>query len=178
MGVYYSKGEHAFEYQQLKKWTKKENCVVIGDSDADGSLLEGGYMETIRFKSNVCVIVFDNRNSIFGGYYQVPISEENTYTTDNDAFVFSFITPRGSSIPLRHRIFYSKKDRATYYSTTEGNKYFSFGNSDLTIYPNKSGSSYLSTYQRTTCSSLSGEATFKITRLILAQMFNDEAEII
>ena len=73
----------------LKQWTGKTRATIVYDSDVD-VFTHTGLFNKVLGKKNVALIGFTTDGDVFGGFYNVAVTEQGQDFNDPNMFVFSF----------------------------------------------------------------------------------------
>ena len=77
------------ECQQIEQWTNKKCSTLLFDSNKDNwNIKTSIFDDRIKGKYNLLIVIEDDQNNKFGGYITQPI-QQNTWTSDKQAFLFS-----------------------------------------------------------------------------------------
>ena len=96
----------------LKSWTGKANATIIFDSDVD-EYTDDGLFKKVKGKRNVALVAFTADGDVFGGFYNVAVTEQNNKFYEPNMFVFSFESHGRCMTPQR---FVVKEDKRRYKS--------------------------------------------------------------
>ena len=91
----------------LKRWTGKTRARVVFDSMVDEFTHDGLFM-TILGKPNIAVVGFTTDGDVFGGFYNVAVTEQHKLFYDPTIFAFSFESHGRCMTPQR---FVAKEER-------------------------------------------------------------------
>ena len=126
----------------LRRWTGTHDAAVLFDSDRD-EFTGRGFFAAVVARPNVAVVAFTTDGDVFGGFYSVPVMEENTAFPDASICAFSFESHGRCVTPKRFVVKKAKKNKArVVVSTTypEGFVSFHVGMSSFSIGNERSGS--------------------------------------
>ena len=87
----------------LKQWTAHTAATVVYHSGVD-PFTPAAFFEGIRGRPNVALITTTTDGDVFGAFYSVPISENETDVHDPSAFVFSLESHGRCETPQRFPI--------------------------------------------------------------------------
>ena len=73
----------------LKEWTGKTCSTIIYDSTVD-EFTDQGLFEKIKGKRNVAMIATTTDGDVFGGFFNVAVTEQDEFFMDPNIFIFSF----------------------------------------------------------------------------------------
>ena len=79
----------AGQIQTLRRWTGREKAAIVYDSEVD-AFTDDGIFAKLKNKPHIAVIGFTTDGDVFGGYYSVPVKEQNERYYDPSIFAFSF----------------------------------------------------------------------------------------
>ena len=110
----------------LKEWTGKASATIVYDSTVD-EFTDQGLFNKVRGKRNIALVVFTADGDVFGGFYNVAVTEQRKVFKGPDMFVFSFESRGRCETPQRFAV--KKKVRiAKYVNFLKNNSYGSFIN--------------------------------------------------
>ena len=75
--------------ETLKEWTGKSRTTTIFDSTID-EFTDECLFQKVRDKPNIAVIATTTDGDVFGGYYNVAVTEQDEHFWDPNLFIFSF----------------------------------------------------------------------------------------
>ena len=84
----------------LKEWTRKESANIIYDSTVD-EFTDQGLFDKVKGKPNVALVGFTADGDVFGGFYNIPVTEQKKSFIDPNIFVFSFESNGRCETPQR-----------------------------------------------------------------------------
>ena len=73
----------------LKEWTGKANATILYDSTVD-EFTDNGLFNKVKGKLNIAIVVFTSDGDVFGGFFSVAVTAQNTKFHDPNMFIFSF----------------------------------------------------------------------------------------
>ena len=92
----------------LKEWTGSSSATIVYDSNVD-SFTHEGFFNKIQGKRDIAVVAFTTDGDVFGGYYNMAMTRQDTNIYDPRVFVFSFeshgrcLTPQMFAVKQRLR---------------------------------------------------------------------------
>ena len=84
----------------LKEWTGKGSATIIFDSTVD-EFTDQGLFDKVKGKANIALVGFTTDGDVFGGFYNVAVTEQNRYFFDPNMFIFSFESHGRCETPKR-----------------------------------------------------------------------------
>ena len=87
----------------LKEWAGKSSATIIYDSTID-EFTDQGLFDKVQGKANIALVAFTADGDVFGGFYNVPVTEQNKAFKDPDMFVFSFESRGRCETPQRFAV--------------------------------------------------------------------------
>ena len=87
----------------LKLWTGKAKATIIYDSTVD-EFTDQGLFNRVKGKENIAIIGFTTDGDVFGGFYNVSVTQQNELFKDPDMFVFSFESHGRCETPQRFAV--------------------------------------------------------------------------
>ena len=84
----------------LKGWTGKASATIIYDSDVD-EFTADGLFNKVKGKRNIALVPFTADGDVFGGFYNVPVTEQHKEFNDPNMFIFSFESRGRCMVPQR-----------------------------------------------------------------------------
>ena len=87
----------------LKEWTGKGSATIIYDSRVD-PFTDQGLFDKVKGKANIAVVGFTADGDVFGGFYNVAVTEQNSSFYDPNMFIFSFESHGRCETPKRFTV--------------------------------------------------------------------------
>ena len=91
------------------RWGRAHDVAVLFDSDVD-EFTGRGFVQTVLHRPNVAVVGFTTEGDVFGGFYNVAVTEENWRFSDLNIFAFSFESHGRCETPRRFGVKKAKKN--------------------------------------------------------------------
>ena len=73
----------------LKRWTVRANANIIYHSRV-GPFTDQGLFDKVEAMANVAIVAFTTEGDVFGGFYNVAVTEQWNAFFDENMFIFSF----------------------------------------------------------------------------------------
>ena len=90
-------------FNALKGWTGKASATIIYDSSVD-EFTDRSLFDRVKGKQNIALVGFTADGDVFGGFYNVVVTELGKQFEDPDIFVFSFESHGRCETPQRFSV--------------------------------------------------------------------------
>ncbi|KAL7714004.1 TLDc domain-containing protein [Entamoeba marina] len=98
-------------FNNMKKWSNKENGHIIYDSDIDGDDNKS-FISKVLNKKNMYFVHSDSNGNIFSGFISTTITDVGSWTQDPNCFLFSINSDGMIRYPKRFSIKKNWKEKA------------------------------------------------------------------
>lgn len=94
----------------LKNWTGKAVASIIYDSQKD-PFTDQCLFDKVKGKANIALVAFTSEGDLFGGFYDVTVTEQDKAFYDPNMFVFSFESHGRCETPKKFAAKPEKRDK-------------------------------------------------------------------
>ena len=92
----------------LKQWTGKATVSLVYDSKVD-PFTGAGLFNKVKGKGNIAIIATTTDGDVFGGFYNVVVTEQDKFIDDPNLFIFSYESHGQSTTPHKFVVKKEKK---------------------------------------------------------------------
>ena len=163
----------------FKGWTGKSRATIVFDSTVD-EFTADGLFDKVKGKANIALVAFTADGNVFGGFYNVAVTEQGKEFYDPNQFVFSFeshgrcITPQQFVVKNKVRsyasvMFFKNAPNGIFVDVGGGYGYFFLGNEKSDTYCYNLSHVFVGIENNTLTGKLNG-GRFTCTRLVAVHL--------